>query len=73
MRCLDCQYDLSKLSEHRCPECGREFDPNDPDSFDNGEPLLYDWSAFLALLVTAVLIGGTALFLWLFVWPHVVI
>lgn len=30
MRCLSCNYDLSNLTEHRCPECGREFDPYDP-------------------------------------------
>jgi hypothetical protein len=34
MRCLSCKYDLSHLTEHRCPECGREFDPNDPKSFE---------------------------------------
>jgi hypothetical protein len=34
MRCLDCKYDLRKLSDHRCPECGREFDPNDPTTFE---------------------------------------
>ena len=27
MRCLSCNYDLSNLTEHRCPECGRAFDP----------------------------------------------
>lgn len=27
MRCLKCNYDLSGLTEHRCPECGRGFDP----------------------------------------------
>jgi hypothetical protein len=30
MRCLTCNYDLRNLDEHRCPECGRAFDPNDP-------------------------------------------
>lgn len=34
MRCLTCHYDLRNLSENRCPECGREFDPHDPESFD---------------------------------------
>ncbi|MCA9254739.1 MAG: hypothetical protein KDA33_03840, partial [Phycisphaerales bacterium] len=24
---LNCQYDLRRLSAHRCPECGRGFDP----------------------------------------------
>jgi hypothetical protein len=33
MRCLNCKYDLSHLTEHRCPECGREFDPKDPQTF----------------------------------------
>jgi hypothetical protein len=28
VRCLSCKYDLKKLTEHRCPECGRAFDPN---------------------------------------------
>src|SRR5687768_4848326 len=34
MRCMSCQYDLSNLSECRCSECGREFDPNDPITFE---------------------------------------
>jgi hypothetical protein len=33
VRCLSCKYDLSHLAEHRCPECGREFDPSDPTTF----------------------------------------
>jgi hypothetical protein len=33
MRCLNCKYDLRNLAEHRCPECGREFDPNDATTF----------------------------------------
>lgn len=33
MRCISCKYDLSRLAEHRCPECGREFDPNDSRTF----------------------------------------
>lgn len=27
--CMKCQYPLGGLSEHRCPECGREFSPDD--------------------------------------------
>ena len=27
MLCLDCGYTLDHLDQHRCPECGREFDP----------------------------------------------
>ena len=29
MRCLQCGYPLEHLPEHRCPECGRAFDPHD--------------------------------------------
>ena len=34
MRCLSCKYDLAQLTEHRCPECGRAFDPNDSTTFE---------------------------------------
>ncbi len=30
MRCKQCAYDLRDLGEHRCPECGRTFDPQRP-------------------------------------------
>lgn len=45
MRCLSCKYDLTHLTEHRCPECGRPFDPSDPSTFQvppasNKKPLL---------------------------------
>lgn len=33
MRCLDCGYDLRELSEYRCPECGRRYDPAKPETF----------------------------------------
>lgn len=32
-RCLGCGYDLRGLPENRCPECGRPFDPDDPESY----------------------------------------
>jgi hypothetical protein len=28
--CLTCHYPLRELTVNRCPECGREFDPDDP-------------------------------------------
>jgi hypothetical protein len=31
--CLGCGYPLRGLSEHRCPECGRGFDPQDEHSY----------------------------------------
>lgn len=33
MRCAKCAYDLRGLAEHRCPECGRAFDPAKPETF----------------------------------------
>lgn len=27
LRCWECNYDLTGLPEHRCPECGTKFDP----------------------------------------------
>lgn len=31
--CCDCGYVLAGLSEDRCPECGRRFDPQDPRTY----------------------------------------
>ena len=31
--CLGCSYCLEGLSNHRCPECGRGFDPLNPATF----------------------------------------
>jgi hypothetical protein len=33
MRCKTCHYSQANLTEHRCPECGNPFDPNDPSTF----------------------------------------
>lgn len=35
VRCLSCDYELANLTEHRCPECGRAFDPDDPATFES--------------------------------------
>jgi hypothetical protein len=34
VHCKTCRYSLNNLTEHRCPECGTAFDPNDPTTFD---------------------------------------
>lgn len=36
MRCIACDYLLKDLTERRCPECRRGFDPNDPSTFHFG-------------------------------------
>ena len=46
MRCKTCHYSLEHLTEHRCPECGRAFDPKDPKTFDIPQSLrtrLVEW------------------------------
>jgi hypothetical protein len=39
VRCKTCHYSLAGLTgpPHRCPECGREFDPDDPTTFETPE------------------------------------
>jgi hypothetical protein len=37
--CLDCNYPLQHLASHRCPECGRPFDPDEPTTMNMGRPL----------------------------------
>lgn len=37
--CLSCNYQLRALITPRCPECGREFDPNDPATMNMGRSL----------------------------------
>lgn len=48
MRCRSCGYDLSGLAEHRCPECGRGFDPEKPETFLR-KPVRARWLFMLAL------------------------
>lgn len=62
MRCLSCKYDLSNLSSgggHRCPECGRAFDPNDPATFGPREPS--PWLVFFVAFATFLAIFGLIL------------
>jgi hypothetical protein len=40
MYCRQCHYDLRSLTTNRCPECGKAFDPNNPDSFYSEYPSL---------------------------------
>jgi len=35
--CLTCGYALRGLPSHVCPECGQEFNPSDPTTFDDAE------------------------------------
>jgi hypothetical protein len=59
LRCLSYQYDLRNLSEHRCPECGREFDPNALSTFESRpkEPRLGYLLVLLVIVFAVVSIG----------------
>jgi hypothetical protein len=39
LRCLHCEYNLTGLTENRCPECGEEFDPDQLRRIAAGEPM----------------------------------
>ncbi len=70
--CISCNYPLLGIESRRCPECGREFDLNDPKSVNFGRPL-GAWGRTLVkpvgwpmmLVATAAL----ALLAWLTRWP----
>lgn len=37
-RCLHCDYNLTGLTENRCPECGLQFDPEELSRIFSGKP-----------------------------------
>lgn len=61
--CWTCGYLLRGLTEQRCPECGRVFDPANPKTVNLGQP--QSWWARTALrppswiLVGLYVLGGT--------------
>jgi hypothetical protein len=56
MWCMNCGYALDGLSENRCPECGRRFDPRKRRTFRRSPRLLS--VPFLRLLyLTAIVVG----------------
>jgi hypothetical protein len=67
MHCTACGYDLRGLPEHACPECGRPFDPADPQTWGGHRAALYrrlaryaGWLCVLIALIPAM-IGATLL------------
>jgi hypothetical protein len=62
MRCLGCQYDLKHLAQHRCPECGKTFDPGDPATFDPSRTPI--WSLKIDLFVLLASAAAPLIVLW---------
>lgn len=68
--CRDCGYPLVRLQSHRCPECGREFKPEDPRTMDFGRSRLADflkkpttvWSWLPSGLLIAAAVAGQLAF-----------
>jgi hypothetical protein len=69
-RCLDCNYTLRGLRGLRCPECGREFDPDDPRTVNLGprsrivRPLMGPLPAWIRSMVVwgcCMIVWGSAL------------
>src|SRR5262245_38374422 len=60
-RCIGCGYLLHGLTDARCPECGRPFDPLDSESFTTKLPYVR-WKFWLPGLLLAF---GTGTLLWL--------
>jgi hypothetical protein len=63
VRCKGCQYSLLNLAgpPHRCPECGRAFDPEDPRTFTPD----YRQAVILSKSIP-VIAGVTLMVLWIF-------
>lgn len=50
MRCRICKYELLNTAERRCPECGCEFDPNDPKTWSPLPPTApWGWIAAFSI------------------------
>ena len=65
--CLDCNYPLMDLPPHRCAECGRGFDPADPQTVNAGRPVP-SYAAWAVGPITwpvyAVAVAGGGVTLW---------
>ena len=59
MFCRQCGYALIGLPSHRCPECGSDFDPDDPKSFRTHPPR----SVFHRLFQIGLVLVGLTLIL----------
>ena len=49
--CRGCEYILDGLPEPRCPECGRPFDPDNPNTYWKGRRPYPRWPYFIVAVV----------------------
>jgi len=72
-RCIDCNYPLFRIASKRCPECGREFDPEHPGTMNLvGRPIGRIERFILRPKLwplNLLAVAATAWTLWLFRWP----
>lgn len=66
--CGRCHYDLrGSTTAGRCPECGADFDPQNPASFLDRLPTPTHWSSWLMwgflVCVVAVVVAGVIQFM----------
>lgn len=66
--CLTCDHELTYTASGRCPECGREFDPGDPSTFETHRR----GSHALRGIALAIGLGAGAygLLRWSWDWPY---
>ena len=73
--CLGCHYNLRGLKDPRCPECGRPFDPDNPETYylgRKGRPMgaiAQRWCRRPGLTVPIVSGVLSASTLWVGTWP----
>ena len=60
MFCPSCEYDLTGVAAERCPECGRPFDPREPETVGLAPTRAmrirmhaFGWSAVVAVVAVA--------------------
>src|SRR5688572_6085536 len=65
MRCIACHYSLTNLTEHRCPECGRKFDPHDLNTFEQEAVRQFPKIAHVLVFAVCSFVGTIALLTYL--------
>ncbi|QDU32005.1 hypothetical protein KS4_00330 [Poriferisphaera corsica] len=54
--CITCDYNLAYLTTTSCPECGRPFDPSDPQTYINPKQVKIQPPPFTPYFLSIILI-----------------